>query len=419
VLALSLLKKKVADDEIIKSKDIDDGTLLNQEEYHSGINDDVEPKKKESIWTRDLSLKKKPKSRKEDKPEKPSSVKLVGIDIGSSYIKVVEGRVKGGKIHIFKMDKLPAPKDVLRDGIIEQVDASSMALKSYLKGHGIKTKNLSFVSSSSTIISRELMVPYVEKQEELKHLVEYEIQQFLCINLNNYEVQYMKIEDVVVDNVEKQKILAIIYPKDIIASYKDLTTRMLLNPYALDLTNNSVKKVANLAKFFNSDLIDKEGTNVFLDLGANTINISIVNRGKLDFIRTLPVGGNDIDRFIANNKDIPMEAAEQIKIEQVEIGRKRETNEVTDGVIRIVDEWIDDLNRIIQFYANKSNGKEISHIYLYGGMSKLKGLDDHMESRLRIETSNVLTVDNVEFDKGLKTSTVEEYINAIGALIRL
>lgn len=407
---MGLFKKSTVVEESIKSKDID------TEELQRGA---LEPQKKESIWTKEITFKKKPKARKDDKAEKAASVKLVGIDIGTSYIKVVEGKVKGGKIYILRIDKIPSPKDILRDGVIEQVDAATLAIKSHLKSHGIKTKDLAFVSSSSTVISRELVVPYVDKDEELKSLVEYEIQQFLCINLNNYEVQFMKTVDVVVDGIEKQKILAIIYPKSIIESYKDLTTRMLLNPYALDLTNNAVKKVANLAKFFNADLLDKEKTNMFIDLGANTINISIVNHGKLDFIRTLPVGGESIDMFISNNKDIPLEAAEKLKIEQVDVGRKREFNEINDGVALIVDDWASDINRIVQFYANKGSGKQIDYIYLYGGTSKLKGLDDYVENRLRIPTANILTVDNLEFDKDLKITTVEEYINAIGALIRL
>lgn len=405
-----LFKKGTAVEGPIKSKDID------TEEIQRVT---LESGKKESIWTRDITFKKKPKERKEEKPEKPASIKLVGIDIGTRYIKIVEGKVKGGKIYISKIGKIPSPKDILSDGVIEQVDATTLAIKSHLKSHGIKTKELAFVSSSSTIISRELVVPYVDKDEELKSLVEYEIQQFLCINLNNYEVQFMKTANVVVDGVEKQKILAIIYPKNIIDSYKDLTTRMLLNPHALDLTNNAVKKVANLAKFFNVDLLDKEKTNMFIDLGAKTINISIVNKGKLDFIRTLTVGGEIIDMFISNNKEISLEAAEKLKMDQVDVGRKRELNEINDGVASIVDDWASDINRIVQFYANKSSDKQIDHVYLYGGASKLRGIDDCIENRLRIPTANIVTVDNLEFDKDLKITTVEEYINAIGALIRL
>lgn len=415
---MGLFKNKEIIKENIKIKDIDNGTLLNQERDNLSINNEIQPKKKESIWTKEITFK-KAMVRKTEKPDKPKSVRLVGIDIGTSSIKIVEGKVKGGKIHIYRLDKIPSPKDVLNDGVIEQVDAVSMAIKSYLKSQGIKTKNLAFVSSSSTIISRELVVPYVEKEEELKNLVQYEIQQFLFINLNNYEVQFMKIADVVDDGIEKQKILAIIYPKNIIENYKDLSTRMLMNPYALDLTNNSVRKVSNLAKFFNSDLLDNEGTNMFIDFGARTINISIINKGKLDFIRNIQVGGEEIENFISSNKDISLDSAEKFKMEQIDISRKSESNEITDGVIRIIDEWVSDINRIIQFYANKSSGKQINHIYLYGGTSKIKGLDDYLENKLRIPTANILTIDNLEFNKDLKVSTVEEYINAIGALIRL
>ena len=406
---MGLFKKRTVVEETINNKDIE------TEEFQRVT---LEPKKKESIWTREITFKGL-RARKEEKLDKPKSVKLVGIDIGSNSIKFVEGRVKAGKIHIYGMGKIPTPKDAVRDGAVEQVEAVSIAIRDYLRSRGIKTKDLAFASSSSTIISRELIVPYVEKKDELKNLVEYEIQQFLFINLNNYEVQFMKIGDVVDNGIEKQKILAIIYPKNIIASYKELTTRMLLDPYALDLSNNAVRKVANLANFFNSDLVDKESTNMFIDFGAKTTNISIVNRGKLDFIRILQIGGEEIDSFISTNKSISLEAAEKIKIDKMDIEQKVENDELTDGVIRIIDDWVSDINRIIQFYANKGSGKQIDHIYLCGGTSKIKGLDKYIENRLRIPTANILTIDNLEFDKKLGVSTVEEYVNAIGALIRL
>lgn len=419
VEVLGLFKDSKVVEETINNKDINDETLLNKEEYHPSTDTEMETKKKGSIWTKEITFKRKPKARKVESPDKPKSVRVVGIDIGTSFIKIVEGRVKGEKIHIYKMDKLPTPKNILNDGIVEEIDITSMAIKSFLKNHKIKNKNLAFVSSSSTIISRELVVPYVDKLEELRNLVEYEIQQFLFINLNNYEVQFMKSADVVDNGIDKQKIFAIIYPKNIIEVYRNLTEKMELNPYALDLTNNAIRKVANLAKFFNSDLLEKKSTNMFIDFGSNTINISIINQGRLDFIRTLPFGGQEIDNFIANSEAISLEDAEKLKIEKIDISTKEENNSLTDGVVRIVDDWINDINRIIQFYANKGSGKYINHIYLYGGASKLKGLDDYIEKRLRIPTANIFTVDNLEFDKGLAVSTVEEYINAIGALIRL
>lgn len=402
---MGVLGKKETKDVIVESKEID---VVTGE------------KKKESIWTKEITFKKvTSKGRKEEKPDKPKAVRLVGIDIGNHHIKVVEGQVKFGKIHVYNMFKVPTPMNVLGDGKVEQPASVGIVLKSILKEHKIKTKNLSFTSESSAIISRELVVPYVDKDLELKQLVEYEIQQFLAINLQNYVVQYMKIEDVIVEGVEKQKLLVVIYPKDLAATFKEVAESVQLNPYALDITNNAIRKISNLAKVINADLINNEDINMFLDMGASKINISIVNKGKLDFMRSISGGGREVDKFIADFKGIDMEAAEKLKTEQVQLGRQREISELNDGVIRVVDNWITDLARIINFYANKGSGKQIKHVYLYGGTAKLKGLDDYIESRLKIETTNILTIDNLEFDKSIGTSTVEEYINAIGALIRL
>lgn len=377
-------------------------------------------KKKESIWTKEITFKKvASKGKKEEKPDKPKAVRLVGVDIGNSAIKVVEGQVKHGKVHVYKMFKFPTPVNILGDGNVEQPASVGIVIKNVLKEKGIKTKNLSFTSESSGIISRELVVPYVEKEAELKHLVEYEIQQFLAINLHNYVVQYMKIDDVVQDGIEKQKLLAVIYPKNIITSFKDVAESVQLNPYALDITNNAIRKIANLAKVINADSLNNEDINMFLDMGAKNINISIVNKGKLDFMRSISHGGRDIDKFIADFKNIEMIEAEKVKKEQVKLGRQRENNELNDGVIIIVENWVTDISRIINFYANKGSGKQIKHIYLYGGTAKLNGLDDYIENRLKIETTNIVTIDNVEFDKNIGTSTVEEYVNALGALIRL
>lgn len=114
-----------------------------------------------------------------------------------------------------------------------------------------------------------------------------------------------------------------------------------------------------------------------------------------------------------------MEEAEEVKKTQVEVGKHRKENELNDGVVEVIEGWLDDLNRIIQFYTNKSNGKKINHIYLYGGTSKLKGIDEYIALKTGIETTKIITVNNIEFDRNINTTTIEEYVNALGALIRL
>jgi len=424
VLILSLFSKSKVSEEL-KNKEIqvniDNGTLLNKEGYYKGI--DVEDSKKESIWNRDIKLQdlkfKRIKKVDDSKPAKPKSIRLVSLDIGSSDIKIVEGQVKGGKLKIYNMRKIKSPEDIIQDGELFNEESILLKLKEEMKTSGVRTKNIALVSSSSTIISREIIVPYVENNEELKTLVNYEIEQFLAINLNNYVIQFMRLEEVMVDEVRKQKIFTIIYPKNLIESYRNLAEKLLLNPYALDISNNSIRKLSSIADIYNVDLINKEESILYLDLGYKSVDLSIVNNNKLEFIRVIPIGGIEIDRFIADLNGISMEEAEEIKKTQVEVGKHRKENQLNDGVVEVIEGWLEDLNRIIQFYTNKSNGKKISHIYLYGGTSKLRGIDEYIALKTGIETTKIITANNIEFSKNVNTTTIEEYVNALGALVRL
>ncbi len=409
---MSLFSKSKVSEEL-KNKEIqvniDDGTLLNKEGYNKGI--DAENSKKESIWNRDIKLQdlkfKRIKKVDDSKPAKPKSIRLVSLDIGSSDIKIVEGQVKGGKLKIYNMRKIKSPEEIIQDGELFNEESILLKLKEEMKTSRVRTKNIALVSSSSTIISREIIVPYVENNEELKTLVNYEIEQFLAINLNNYVIQFMRLEEVIVDEVRKEKIFTIIYPKNLIESYRNLAEKLLLNPYALDISNNSIRKLSSIADIYNVDLINKEESILYLDLGYKSVDLSIVNNNNLEFIRVMPIGGIEIDRFIADLNGISMEEAEEIKKAQVEVGKHRKENQLNDGVVEVIEGWLEDLNRIIQFYTNKSNGKKISHIYLYGGTSKLRGIDEYIALKTGIDSKNI------------NTTTIEEYVNALGALVRL
>lgn len=424
VLILSLFSKSKVSEEL-KNKEIqvniDDGTLLNKEGYNKGI--DAENSNKESIWNRDIKLQdlkfKRIKKVDDSKPAKPKSIRLVSLDIGSSDIKIVEGQVKGGKLKIYNMRKIKSPEEIIQDGELFNEESILLKLKEEMKTSRVRTKNIALVSSSSTIISREIIVPYVENNEELKTLVNYEIEQFLAINLNNYVIQFMRLEEVIVDEVRKEKIFTIIYPKNLIESYRNLAEKLLLNPYALDISNNSIRKLSSIADIYNVDLINKEESILYLDLGYKSVDLSIVNNNNLEFIRVMPIGGIEIDRFIADLNGISMEEAEEIKKAQVEVGKHRKENQLNDGVVEVIEGWLEDLNRIIQFYTNKSNGKKISHIYLYGGTSKLRGIDEYIALKTGIDTTKIITANNIEFSKNINTTTIEEYVNALGALVRL
>ena len=87
-------------------------------------------------------------------------------------------------------------------------------------------------------------------------------------------------------------------------------------------------------------------------------------------------------------------------------------------VVRLsLDEMIYELERVLQFYRNKSVGNSIDYIYIFGGGSNITGLAEYMSEKIRIPASKLQLLKQVELEVASKEIPV--YANAIGAIIRL
>ena len=71
------------------------------------------------------------------------------------------------------------------------------------------------------------------------------------------------------------------------------------------------------------------------------------------------------------------------------------------------------------YYKSKNTQNNIDKIYICGGSSNIKGLERYVSTKLNMKVKIVQGNSNIEFKKGVEEVNISEYINAIGALIRL
>lgn len=346
------------------------------------------------------------------KIERPKNI--VSFDFGSKAIKIVTGKYSNGKLAITKCLDIPTPPDAILDGNIADKKQLSDIIQFTLKEEGIRAKDAIITINSSSIINREIVIPKVEK-DEIPTVIRYEIQQYLPINLNDYILQYIVLDEIIDDNGEKLKVNVISVPNKIAKDYYDLIEEIGLNPYVLDVTYNSIRKINNYL-IMNQEKEEK-GTVAFVDMGATSINVTIFKNGKLEFTRIIKSGGDNIDYALSVENNMSIKSTESLKIKEADLYSDTKVNKV---VKKSVDEMLDDLERIFKFYNNKSVGNEINKIYIYGGTSNLLAIEKYMSERLNINVEKLSILDNVEFkNKELTEQTLEQYLNAIGAIIRI
>lgn len=348
--------------------------------------------------------------------KREKSRNVISFDIGASSINIVKGKYSREKLVINKCIDIITPDGVINDGRIVNQDTLKDIIKFSLNENKIKAQDVIITTNSSLVINREIVIPKVEA-DEIDTVIRYEIQQYLPINLDDYILQFMILEELEDEAGQKLKVNVIVYPDKIARGYYDLINSLGLTPYVLDVTYNSINKIANYSEL--SKVGDK-GTVAFVDMGGNSVNVTVLKDGKLDFTRMIKTGGDNIDFALSQKLNMSVKSTESIKIEKGNLLDIKDDDVINNALKRCIDEIVMDLERIVKFYSNKSVGNKIDKIFVYGGTSNIKGIDNYLEDKFDIKTEKIDKLINIEFaSKELKELSMEQYLNAIGAIIRL
>lgn len=363
---------------------------------------------------KDLFKKKAPAKVKEKK-SKPMLKPVVSFDFGSESIKVVEGRYIREQLQVTNCFSVTTPQGAIEDGRIVNVSLLVTALSKALSDHGVKAKDAIGCLNSTQIINRELLIPVVAP-DEMETVVRYEIQQFLPINLSDYLIQYVILGEVEVMGEKRLKLNVITFPEKMARSYYDLLKELGFKPYALDVSYNAISKLATY-----SDLLEQvttaEGTVAFVDMGAQSIDLNIFTDENIQFTRLIKSGGAIIDEKLNQLPDMSIKSAVSLK-QEADLREIGSSNLVQRAIILSIDEMLYELERVLQFYRNKAVGNTIDHVYLLGGLSHLKGLENYMENRLNTPVSKLKDISLTDVNQALTPDVLGDYANALGAMIR-
>lgn len=331
-------------------------------------------------------------SRKDKKKsnDTKNKIEVVSFDVSEDFIRVVVGKFYKNELIISKCISEPTTINTVEDGKIINEQLLLEQIKNILSNYKIKAKYGSFTTNSTLIINREVIIPKVN-EDEMDTVVSFEISKYLPINLNDYTLQSMILDELEEGGIERLKIHTICYPEKIARGYYDFLKKLNLRPLALDVKFNSLNKIIGYSQEINDEDYEIMDTNAFIDIGANFTEINIYTNNRLDFTRIIKLGYKNIGGHSLNN-----------------------TNNYD------VDYLIEEIERIFQFYKNKTRGNKIDRIYLLGEGSRIKDIDGYMYDRLKVKSDTINNIGFVEFkSKDNYENEMYKYLNAMGTIIRL
>lgn len=323
-----------------------------------------------------------------------SEASAVGIDIGSSAIKVVEIKRKGGKAVLETYGAISlGPYADTEVGRVTNlpVEKVALALKEVLKQSDVSgtTPALSIPVQSSLIFTLEL--PAHLSEAEIATVVPTEARKYIPVPTNEVSIDYFTLPkkepsfvEMNTDTAgdvnssketgEKISVLVVATQNDAVARYRSIVSQCNLTADFFEIeTFSSVR----------SNFEHELSPVLLMDFGASRTKLSIVEFGMVKGYHTIDRGGADISNSISKSLSIPFVEAEKMKKDFGLFGNPAE-KALADVIKLHVDYIFSEANNLLLRYENKDS-RTISKVIFTGGGALLKGLKEVAANNFRAE----------------------------------
>ncbi len=331
---------------------------------------------------------------------KPKARPLLGLDISSSSVKMVELTADGEdgyRVERYAVEALP--KDAVSDGNITNFDGVVDCVKRTWKKLGTSTQNVAMALPSSAVITKKIIVPAGLRDEELEIQVESEANQYIPFAIDEVNLDYQVIGPAP-SSPEELEVLIAASKKERVEDRVAVADASGLKAVVVD-----VESLAVLSAF---ELIEKqlpeEGRDqiiALVDAGANVLNLTVLRNGQQLYLREQAFGGSQLTQDIARHYGMSFEEAESAKRE----GDLPEGYEL-ELLTPFMENLALEVSRALQFFFTSTQFNHVDHLILAGGCAEIPGIDEVVATRTQVNTLIANPFANMELSDRVKAKSL-------------
>ncbi len=310
----------------------------------------------------------------------PKARSLIGLDISSSSVKMVELASDGKsryRVERYTIEVLP--KDAVADGNIVNLEATAESVRRAWKKMATSTRQVAIALPASHVITKKIIVAAGLREEELELQVESEANQYIPFALDEVNLDFQVVGPAP-SSAEEIEVLIAASRKEKVEDRVAVVESVGLKPTVMD-----VESYAVLSAF---ELIEKQlpdgGSGqiiALVDVGANVMHLTVLRNGQTLYVREQAFGGNQLTQDIARLFGMTFEEAE---------AEKRRNNLPENYGPELLQPFVESLalevSRALQFFFTSTQFTQVNHIILAGGCAVLPGADEAVASRTQINT---------------------------------
>jgi len=302
---------------------------------------------------------------------------VVGIDIGSSAVKVVELKPLKNNFELVAIGHANLVPDAIVDGHIIDLNHVSDTIRRLLTEQKIKTKDVHTSVSGHSVIIKKIEVGYMT-DDELAERIRWEADQHIPFDIADVNLDYSVVGRDPANGV--MHVLLVACKRDKIAQYTTVISQAERNPVVIDVDAFALQNAYEI----NYQPMPT-ATVALLDIGASVTSVNIVRGTNSVFVRDISAGGNQYTDLLQKELGLTFERAEALK-RGVPTDNGLQPSDAQSLIDSVTDILAMELQKTIDFWRStgSSDVAPIDRVLVAGGSSKVSGLTSVFSERFGI-----------------------------------
>lgn len=304
----------------------------------------------------------------------------VGLDIGSSLIKVIEIDHSGGKPSITRFGLHKLPPEAIVEGEIMDRDLVIEGIRECMVKAGVTGNDVVSAISGRAVIVKKVVMDKMST-DDAQEAIFWEAEQHVPFDIDDVCLDFQILKDDIGAN--QMEVLLVAAKKDMVNQHASLIRDAGLNPFVIDVDSFAVQNCFEQGRRLEGEDDGKKVIGL-VNIGSDVTNINIIQDNAPHFTRDISIGSNNFVEVIQKEMGVDYEAAQQIVSGNLE---GRDANKVRELVRQSSKDLSLGIERSVSFLKAAGDADRIDEIVLSGGGANIPFLKDILAEKHGIELS--------------------------------
>ena len=306
-------------------------------------------------------------------------VPLVGLDISSTAVKLLELSLSGDRYRVESYAVEPLPQNAVSERNITDINAVGDSVKKAFKRSGSKAKNAAVAVAGSAVITKVITMPASLSEDDMEVQIQLEADQYIPFPLEEVYLDFQILGPSEKNPDSVDVLLAASRSENVDGRVAALEVAGL-TPKVVDIEAYCMETAFSLV----DDQISggAEGKTIaVVDVGATMTTLNVLHEQRIIYTREQVFGGRQLTEEIQRRYGLSFEEAGRAKREG-----GLPDNFVPEVLVPFKEAMAQQVSRSLQFFFSSSQYDRVDQIVLSGGSSSIPEVNELIQSKIGTPT---------------------------------